>query len=221
MPKFDIFEKENARNFIHFHVTAPMTYEIETNINGINQLIREGLSYKDIANIMSNTFNKTIKPAEVKRLHYGHAPNVYLSPFMKKEVADTKPSGWIETNHYDLCVIREDSHMDGKWDKSKGTKKVYGMFYNSEEMTILDPDKCPDNMPIPIANLRITRLSRRSNPNITELPSYAKEHNQQYGKPDGSCVYEIGTFECYHRIRYVSRSMAKVYAMYLGACCHI
>ena len=221
--KFNVFDKEDTRNFIHFHVTAPMPDAVKMDIICINRLVREGKSYKEIANIMDGSFNRTIKPTDVKRLHYGYAPNAYLSPWMKKEVADSKPKGWIDTPHYELCAIREDSQLDSKWEKSKGTKMVTGLFYNSEDMTIIDPDKCPDNMPIPIMNIKIKRLSRihTVDSSIKELPPYAKEHNQNYGKPDGTYTYELGTFECYHRVRYVSRSMCRVYAMYQGACCHI
>lgn len=214
--KFNIFEKPDTRNYVHYHVTAHMTDAVKMDIICINKLVREGHTYKEIANIMSN--DRKVKPAEVRRLHYGHAPNVYLSPAMKKEVAEIKANGYRETKHYDTYAITEQSHLDAEWDKSKPTKMVTGLFYNGTRNIIIEPDKCPDNMPIPIMMIKYKALSQRGQfENSNGIPDWAQRQNEQH-----QCqMYEFGTFECYFHHRYTSRQMCKVYAMYLGACCHI
>lgn len=222
--KFNVFDKANTRNYIHNHVTAYMTDAIKMDIICINKLVREGKSYKEIANIMS--VGRHVKPTEVKRLHYGHAPNRYLSPDMKKEIADAKPNGWIESKHHDkiACVDEYNWRNDPKYDDSIPLEEITGTFYNClyRSQRILKPEECPDNMPIPIEiySQKLRQLSKRHKQS-TELNSQQIEHNEQYGQPDGMATYVAGTYKCYSRHVFTSYSMCKVYAMYLGACCHI
>ena len=214
--KFKLFEMQK-NNFTHFHVSKYLTEEMKYKIYFVNNKVRNGVTYKEIAKMLD------IGQTEVKWLHYGCCTK-YLTDMAKHEHWEMYPNTGYK---YKLCrkYLRK-AALDIFLPKLKETdfKEEQVLLYTKEKVIQLEEHELTDAMPMPF------RLEFYDVCAVNEYPKLASGYEYpnvpKQGDPDvpPNCDpsrfrWELrNVYTSWWRWKYV---MKNIVAMYHGAHCRI